>query len=473
VIGVLKDPVTRRAKVTASAVLAAITIVTCLVLPVSAMALAVLKPFLTMYSTAVFLIESLTAYFLAIQFRASRDPFLAALAGAYGFTAVLVLFQLLVFPGIFSTSGLFGAGPQTAIWIWVFWHAGSPVFVTLALLLRSPRLAASKDHLLPRIATGLMFSAPIIAVLAAFVAIAWSRLLPPLISGNSYYALQHSPVALVVLALAIVPVLVCLLITRLGDLLALWLCVSLAAGISDVLLAISASARFSLGWYAGRGISLMSSCIVLCVLILEFSRLYDQLIKSNSSLRQRAIYDGLTGAFNRGYFNEQSPRERRRAIREREPLSLLMVDVDHFKALNDSRGHQVGDDCLISIVGAIHAILRRPADFVARYGGEEFVLVLPNTPSQGATLIAEGIHQAVADIAVRRDPETTEYVTVSTGVATFDPGKDSFDLVELIRRADHAMYCAKANGRDRTCVFVAPEDAEDSSGSVVSLFGRV
>lgn len=459
-IGTLEQPVTRRAHAVAAAAFAGIAIVTLIALPFATKPLAALQPFLTMFSTAVFLIEGLTAYFLAIRSRANRDPFLAALAGAYGFTAVLVLFQLLVFPGIFSATGLFSTGPQTATWIWVFWHAGSPTFVTFALLLRSTRTTIKGELLLQRIGLATMLGGPILAVLAAFVAISCSDLLPRLVFGNSYHALQQSPVALVVLFLSIIPFLICLFAEDSLDFLTLWLSVALAAGISDVLLAISASTRFNLGWYAGRAVSLMSSCIVLCVLILEFSRFYDQLLKSNQTLAKRAFYDGLTGAFNRGYFDEQAPRELRRAMRNGERLSLLMIDVDHFKTFNDCHGHQVGDDCLISLVGALNASLRRPADFVARYGGEEFVLVLPDTPSQGAAQVAEAVRQAVREIKTYKDPASRDFMTISTGIATFEPISDSYDLVELIRRADQAMYRAKSSGRDRYCVFTAQDDTE-------------
>jgi diguanylate cyclase (GGDEF)-like protein len=440
-----------------------IILITALVFPHSATPLAPLRPFLTMFSTAVFLFESLTAYFLAIQFFASRDASLAALAGAYGFTAVLVLCQILVFPGIFSASGLFDAGPQTAIWIWVFWHSGFPILATSSLALRARHLAPARA--MPRIGTALLLAGPLLALAAAYIATAWSSLLPPLVAGNSYLALQHSPIATVVLGLAIIPFLLCVVVTRLSDLLSLWLGVALLAGIADIVLSISASARFSLGWYVGRGISLVASCIVLFVLILEFSKLYHQLIKSHAILAQRAIHDGLTGAFNRSYFIEQLPREMRRAIREREPISLLMVDVDHFKLYNDSHGHQMGDDCLIAVVGAMQSSLRRPADFVARYGGEEFVVVLPNTPAEGAALMAETMRLAVRGLGISRDQTTGASVTISIGIASFDACEDEFDVVEFIRRADHAMYQAKARGRDSACAYMVSGNVEALRGA--------
>jgi diguanylate cyclase (GGDEF)-like protein len=449
----LQQRVTRRAVYLASGVALLVLTATALMLPFSARPFPILTPFLTIFATTVCLVESLTAYFLAFQFRSSRDPFLAALSGAYGFTAVIVFFQILVFPGQFSPTGLLGAGPQSAIWIWVFWHGGFPVFVTLALLLRSNALTRGREHLLPGIGAALMAAGPLTAAALAYFAVAGKFVLPPIITGQYYGALTHSLISPVLEAFAILAIAVCLWTTRLRDLLSLWIAVALVTGLADIVLAMTAASRFSLGWYGGRVLSVIASSIVLCVLIYEFSKLYDQLIKINRGLSERAIRDGLTGAFNRGYFIEQFPREMRRAGRDRAMLSLLMIDVDHFKAYNDLRGHQMGDQCLIAIVGALHAAVRRPADFIARYGGEEFAVVLPGTNAAGAARLAQAIREAVRGSALSADDGEGALVTVSAGIATFDARFDVFTGEELIRRADEALYQAKAGGRDTYRVF--------------------
>jgi len=449
----LYQKVTRRAAFLAAGVAVLVITATAMMLPFSARPFPILTPFLTIFATMVCLVESLTAYFLAFQFRSSRDPFLAGLSGAYGFTAVIVFFQILVFPGQFSPTGLLGAGPQSAIWIWVFWHGGFPVFVTLALLLRAGPLIRGREHLLPGIGAGLMAAGPLTAVGLAYFAIAGKDFLPPIITGLYYGALTHSLIAPVLEALALTALVVCIWTTRLRDLLTLWIAVALVTGLADIVLAMTASARFSLGWYGGRVLSVISSSIVLCVLIYEFSKLYDQLIKTNLGLSERAIRDGLTGAYNRGYFIEQFPREMRRAGRDRAMLSLLMIDVDHFKSYNDLRGHQMGDQCLIAIVGALSAAVRRPADFIARYGGEEFAVVLPGTNAAGAARLVEAIREAVRGRALPSDDKTGALVTISAGVATFDARFDAFTGEELIRRADAALYQAKAGGRDTYRVF--------------------
>ncbi len=460
-LGILNHPATRRANALAALAAAGLLLLVMGVLPSCARPLPPLQPFLTMYATAVFLVECLTAYFLGIQFFANKNPFLGGLAGAYGFAGVTALLQILVFPGIFAPHGLFSPGPQCAIWIWVIWHLGFPVFVMLALALRLPGLPEAWQPGLARLGVGLMVAGPLCALAGALAAIEWSGDLPPLIAGASYALLRHSPMAPLVVTLWAAALLACLAVTRLNSLLTLWFSVALFAGLLDVVLVLLASARFSLGWYVGRGISVVSSSIVLCVLIFEFSRLYGQLVESNRGLAARALRDGMTGAFNRLYLIEQFPREIGRAARQRKPLSVLMVDVDHFKAYNDVRGHQRGDEVLIAIVAALQGALRRPADFVARYGGEEFIVVLPDTPSPGAAVMAQIIRRAVAELGLRRDDSAAGLVTVSIGVATFDPQEDNFNADELVSRADHALYQAKEAGRDRVCVFSGPAAPAD------------
>jgi diguanylate cyclase (GGDEF)-like protein len=143
--------------------------------------------------------------------------------------------------------------------------------------------------------------------------------------------------------------------------------------------------------------------------------------------------------------------EWRRAVRNRQPLSLLMIDVDQFKGFNDRYGHPEGDKVLTAIGGAIGGAIRRPGDIAARYGGEEFVVLLPNTGADGAVRIAETIRQGVFSIAVPHERSSHRYVTVSIGVATVVPGKAAVENT-LIENADRALYAAKAGGRNRICV---------------------
>ncbi|MEY2864168.1 MAG: hypothetical protein RLY58_1875 [Pseudomonadota bacterium] len=165
--------------------------------------------------------------------------------------------------------------------------------------------------------------------------------------------------------------------------------------------------------------------------------------------------DAVTGLSNRRYFNETIAAEWDRAERSSEPLSLLFIDVDHFKAYNDTYGHLQGDDALIQVANILKSHLRRSADMAARYGGEEFVLLLPNTPLEGARVVAEKLIAAVDRLRIEHlGSHTAPHVTISIGVTTWQPDKTrSMSPNRLIDQADSAVYQAKAAGRHCVRVF--------------------
>jgi diguanylate cyclase (GGDEF)-like protein/PAS domain S-box-containing protein len=161
-----------------------------------------------------------------------------------------------------------------------------------------------------------------------------------------------------------------------------------------------------------------------------------------------AMADGLTGVANRRRFEEKMDMEWRRAMRDRSLLSVLMIDVDHFKPYNDLYGHVMGDSCLRQIAVAAQEVIHRSSDLFARYGGEEFVAVLPNTDSGGAQLVAEQIRRAVEMLGLPHSASPSGVVTVSVGCATRTLGHDSTSTV-LVDAADQALYQAKSAGRNR------------------------
>jgi len=169
--------------------------------------------------------------------------------------------------------------------------------------------------------------------------------------------------------------------------------------------------------------------------------------EAHHKLELLATLDGLTGLANRRHFNETLDREWRRMQREGRPLSLLMLDVDHFKLYNDIYGHQMGDICLERVGQLLSKAARRPGDLAARYGGEEFALILPNTDRSAALRIAEGICEAIRREEIEHRANVTGWVTVSIGVA--EAVIDGEDIDAFIRAADIALYRAKDEGRNR------------------------
>jgi diguanylate cyclase (GGDEF)-like protein/PAS domain S-box-containing protein len=160
--------------------------------------------------------------------------------------------------------------------------------------------------------------------------------------------------------------------------------------------------------------------------------------------------DGLTGIANRRRFDDALDQEWRRARRLNSSLSLLLIDIDFFKAYNDNYGHLAGDDCLRQVALTLSEAIRRPADTVARYGGEEFVCLLPDTDSRGAAWIARQIHTRIRHAHIPHEySSVSSHITVSIGLASMTPSPDE-EPTELIRKADESLYQAKQAGRNRT-----------------------
>jgi diguanylate cyclase (GGDEF)-like protein len=170
---------------------------------------------------------------------------------------------------------------------------------------------------------------------------------------------------------------------------------------------------------------------------------------ANLELQKLAIIDSLTQVANRRWFDEYLAQEWRRMTREKQPLSLILCDIDFFKHYNDTYGHQAGDECLIRVAKAIAAAVKRPGDLVARYGGEEFAVILPNTPPQGGARVAEEIQAIVKQMQLPHpDSQVSQYITLSLGIAGTIPTLD-INANILVTAADRALYRAKKEGRDR------------------------
>ena len=196
-----------------------------------------------------------------------------------------------------------------------------------------------------------------------------------------------------------------------------------------------------------------------CTAMLRIKRLQDELRITQKKLEEQSITDSLTGLRNRRFFDERLHEEFGRAQRYSDPVSLIMLDLDHFKRVNDRYGHQTGDLVLRESAELIRASLRDP-DIPARYGGEEFAVILPKTHVQGALAVAERVWRAIGSRVFRHGlaegaaPAAEVRITVSIGVAFF-PSKDITTAPLLVKYADEALYQAKRSGRNSICLYQA------------------
>lgn len=181
----------------------------------------------------------------------------------------------------------------------------------------------------------------------------------------------------------------------------------------------------------------------------QIQRLIRQLEDERNAAQLNSITDSLTGLFNRRYFDDAMNAEFNRLKRSGAPLSMIMLDVDHFKLFNDTYGHLAGDQCLKEISQTLRNLINRAPDIVARFGGEEFVVILPETENPGAVFVAERIRVAVESLSIpHSNTGTSEFVTVSLGVVTVQPSRCT-GPAQIVMMADEAMYRAKQEGRNR------------------------
>jgi len=174
----------------------------------------------------------------------------------------------------------------------------------------------------------------------------------------------------------------------------------------------------------------------------------EQLRVANARLEELSFDDPLTGIANRRQFDETLRAEWGRARRTRAPLALVFIDIDWFKALNDSQGHHVGDECLKTVASYLSDSVQRASDLVARVGGEEFALVLPNTQLHIAAQFAERLRNGIAALGLRHDAAPNGTLTASFGVVSVIPDGEATPE-DAVKAADRALYMAKAEGRNR------------------------
>ncbi|MBV8620841.1 MAG: GGDEF domain-containing protein [Curvibacter sp.] len=413
--------------------------------------------FIPIYETWLMGSDVITAVLLFSQYVSSRSRALQVLACGYAFSAAMTLVHALSFPGLFAPGGLIGGGAQTTAWLYMLWHGGFPIFVAVYSVLRDAEEVPEKGP--GRSPRSLWLSLAAVMTLVSGLAVlstVFGDRLPEIMDGSHY-----TPAMILIVLGVWACGLVALMLTlrrRSRSLLDLWLSVVMCAWLIDIALsAVLNQGRYDLGFYAGRIYGLLASSFVLLVLLVESGALYGRLVGLTEVLQRLTEQDALTGLANRRHFDLVLEREWCRAARSDAPLSLLMIDVDHFKLFNDHFGHVKGDACLQSVARTLDSSVNRAGDLVARYGGEEFALLLPGTDAESALLLARRLCRVVAELALPHpNSPSAAIVTISVGVACSlsfgegrdeNPGKQAYSA--LVQVADQALYSAKQAGRNQ------------------------
>lgn len=442
----------------AAAVAALLACVGLLAAPVAAEPLPALPGLLPALAGAMCVAQLVVAVLLFSQGGLGARAGAVRLGGAYLFAAALSVPYILGLPGVADPGGTFAhllparggrAGSWVGVaWLWCTGHVGFAVLVAHHALRSAPKTArdggeqdggeqdgAAQDGA-PRPRTTALALLALAAAIAAVLP-AVERLVEAAGLGRLAAAVA-GPLVATANVVALV-----LLARRLrgGGLVELWLCVALLAGAVDAWLTVLGGARFSLGWYVGRASAFLAIMLVLQAALRE-------VMAAQREVSVLAESDALTGLANRRRFDRVLAQEWRRAQRDRQPLALVMVDVDHFKRFNDRYGHPAGDLCLRRVGALVGAAARRPADLAARLGGEEFALLLPGTGLAGAAYLARDLRAGVAALGIPHEDGADGVVTISAGVAARRPAVSDFDAAALVQAADRALYRAKARGRN-------------------------
>ena len=434
----------------ATAVATFVVAVALMAVPGGATALAPERGAIPAFDSLTAFADLFTAVLLIGQAYAAGSRAAMRLAAAYLFSVLLVIPHLLSFPGALVDGVVIG-GVGTAAWLWCAWQAGFALFVSFFALSREQGQPASRQG---RGVLGVAMLAAVGVVLLAIFGLKW---LPAILMGDDYGQLNRLGIGAVVAVCNLGALTLVVVRLRARNTVTLWLTVAMVAICLDGMLSLVGAQRFTRGWYWGHGFGLLGHVTVFMALLFESMQLYSRVSEANRHLERLSLTDQLTQLPNRRAFEANLAVEWRRAEREMLPISLLMVDVDRFKAFNDRFGHPAGDRCLRLVADTLGELARRPLDLAARMGGEEFVLLLPNTDVAGAIWMGERVRAAIAALGITNPGSFTNVVTVSVGVASEYPvPRGGIGSADLIERADTALYAAKRMGRNSVHVY-SPE----------------
>jgi diguanylate cyclase (GGDEF)-like protein len=371
-------------------------------------------------------LAAISAFVIATQYKNSRSQALLILASGYAFIALIAIPELFI---ALARSAGFNIAPSATSILGFLAQAVFDVHVCWYVYASNRKLTVSEQgaEFVSTVFSARLFLAAIVSTMLAFTP--WT--IPPGFDVAGSAVLDG--VALFVTVVA-------LMYRRSDSLLSRWLVVALIASILGELCTAASGARFTLGWYVASSMRLIEYGVILGAFVTEVSI-------HSGELATLAAIDGLTDLPNRRRLDEHLERLTADSRRTTDTLSLMMVDIDHFKHFNDRFGHAAGDVALQTVAKALKRTVGRSQDFAARYGGEEFVVVLTGIDRLGALEVAERLRELVESMLIAHE-NGSQRVTISIGIVSIR-SRERLDPAALLREADRALYTAKTLGRNR------------------------
>lgn len=421
-----------------------LAMVSLMVSPFASLPLGNNPAFLPAFFTALLLAKGLTSYLLFLHYFSVRRFSMGVLASVY------LLLSCHAVAGLFYVNS-----PLLDLrWFWLIWHGYSEPGIVLAVWGYSRWDGRKLPARFIRHSLWLLLSFPPVLV---YLVTRWlvHNHAPEYYSVGGLTLFGMPRVGLLAFCGSLVTLVAIVRFTGLRSVLHLWLAFVSFVGLLNTGFLLFFQVRpDSLGWYAANLASMVAATVLAYVLLRELHHIYQNIQFANNVLWVKSMRDGLTGIYNRRYLDEQLSIEMLRMRRSGQPLALILIDVDHFKQINDTHGHAEGDACLVHIARILRAATRRPADFAARYGGEEFAVVLPDTVLEGAVALAESIR---AQVAASPMPGGVQ-LRISAGVALWQNPDQDDGGASLLHHADLALYQAKTQGRNQVQRYQPAED---------------
>ncbi len=385
-----------------------------------------------------------TSLLLYGQSKIVRDGSLAILASGYSVSGLFALAYVLFYPGLFfSFTGESHFYNESAAWLSIFGHANFSLAIIFYTLFYAQRIKL--DFLSPEFVFRSSF---VYALVFISTSIYCQNYLPNIIDGDSYHFTVSAIIGFTLIFLGCCSAFCVIRYTNLSSRHNLWLLLAVIIHILEIVYGVVGKTRYSLGWYTARVSQVLSFSIILGVFTYHLTYLTRKLSEANKKLEEIATMDFLTKINNRRKFITTLDNYWELAQRERKPLCLIMIDIDHFKIYNDTFGHLAGDDCLILVAQELKRIFKRHTDVISRIGGEEFAVLLYNVGEKEGKKIAEKIRRSIENLKLKTYSTKQPHITVSVGCAAIIPNKQ-LDPTFIIDVADQALYEAKFRGRNK------------------------